>query len=505
MIQQVSNGYDPNPYPDADWRSLAFLKYSNYAVCNKKAIINLTTGYVSHGHENNGGYVKVCMVRDDGLATTKSMHNIVAKTFHGIPEDPDLTPHHINRIRSDNRPENLKWATRSEQTLERDIPEHKRGKAVTQMTLDGFEIMTWFSISAAAESLGMSLSNITRSIKCNGTAGGFKWKWEYGYIEGESWRAVPLPNHETVFVSTKGRFCSSKMVVTYGSTTDDGYKTVNIASKTGKYKLYLIHVLIMIAFFGYSEKEVNHKDGNKRNNKIENLEYMTRGENIGHAYATGLRSYNRNGKCSKRVKQMSLDGKILAVYPSIMEASRQTGINDRCIGMLCKSGNPEGRAGGNYHWAYASKSDKAESHDLNTKLDEAAGLQGRKRTIHQYRKDGTYVATYDSQVAAAKAVGVANSCNIGIACNKEGASSAGFFWRFAAPEYKVGEPLVLTGNEFQLKSTKVEQRKLNGEFVAFHDSIAEASRKTGIQHSGISQACSGKYKKSGGFLWTRTS
>jgi hypothetical protein len=57
----------------------------------------------------------------------------------------------------------------------------------------------------------------------------------------------------------------------------------------GKCKMIMIHRLVAKSFLLRPEKtEVNHKDGNKENNAIENLEWVTRSENINHALQTGL-------------------------------------------------------------------------------------------------------------------------------------------------------------------------------------------------------------------------
>lgn len=55
-----------------------------------------------------------------------------------------------------------------------------------------------------------------------------------------------------------------------------------------KSKHVLTHRLVLLAFTGPSDLFVNHKDGNKINNKLENLEYCTKSENGLHAYRTGL-------------------------------------------------------------------------------------------------------------------------------------------------------------------------------------------------------------------------
>lgn len=61
--------------------------------------------------------------------------------------------------------------------------------------------------------------------------------------------------------------------------------------KDGKCYDVLLHRLIADAFLGKmsdTKMTVNHKDGNRQNNRIENLEWMTIGDNVRHAFANGL-------------------------------------------------------------------------------------------------------------------------------------------------------------------------------------------------------------------------
>ena len=61
-----------------------------------------------------------------------------------------------------------------------------------------------------------------------------------------------------------------------------------VLSKNSKQKRFTIHRLIMLVFHGASELQVNHIDGNKKNNNFLNLEYCTPSENVRHSYKTGL-------------------------------------------------------------------------------------------------------------------------------------------------------------------------------------------------------------------------
>lgn len=74
-------------------------------------------------------------------------------------------------------------------------------------------------------------------------------------------------------------------------TQKHGYLQVALR-KDGIHKSFLVHRLISTTFLGLkSDQEINHKDGDKKNNHLSNLEIVSRSENIKHAFATGLRSH----------------------------------------------------------------------------------------------------------------------------------------------------------------------------------------------------------------------
>lgn len=113
---------------------------------------------------------------------------------------------------------------------------------------------------------------------------------------------------------------------------NDGYKRVGIR-KNNVLKNYLIHVLVAKAFIPNPKNKpcVNHMDGNKTNNNVSNLEWVTYSENTIHAKNHNLIKKMPSKWGAHTIYQLSLERKIINVYPSQREASRILGINQANI------------------------------------------------------------------------------------------------------------------------------------------------------------------------------
>ena len=103
-----------------------------------------------------------------------------------------------------------------------------------------------------------------------------------------------------------------------------GYRAVELCMNNNRYTVG-IHRLVALTFIPNPENkpEVNHKDRNKSNNNVENLEWVTQSENVAHAYRHGVepRPTHQDQPFQKEILDIIENKK----YFSIREASRQTG------------------------------------------------------------------------------------------------------------------------------------------------------------------------------------
>jgi|LGOV01.1.fsa_nt_gb hypothetical protein len=161
----------------------------------------------------------------------------------------------------------------------------------------------------------------------------------------EIWKDIK--DYEGLYqVSNMGRISNFKHIMKLSIDTG-GYPKVKLCNKT-KHITHIVHRLVAITFIPnqLNKSQVNHIDGNKLNNRITNLEWVTQSENMLHAYKNNL---NKN-TTKKQVQMLSLDGIVLNTFKSISLASKQTRINRGNISS-CVNGNL--KTAGRKRWQYA--------------------------------------------------------------------------------------------------------------------------------------------------------
>ena len=122
----------------------------------------------------------------------------------------------------------------------------------------------------------------------------------------------------------------------------------------GVQKCFLVHRLVALAFLPNPDNlpEVNHKDENKTNNMVGNLEWCSKSYNINYGTRNercGEKILNRKDQ-SRPVKQFTKDGVFIKEYPSMHEVERQTGFYNGHISKCC---NGKLKSAYCYIWRYA--------------------------------------------------------------------------------------------------------------------------------------------------------
>jgi hypothetical protein len=151
---------------------------------------------------------------------------------------------------------------------------------------------------------------------------------ENGQIKSADRQRKIVSNGKQSFYTRKGKILKPCL-------NSNGYYCVSISDKSQKERVYVVHRLVAKTFLENPEnkQQINHKDGNKLNNSVENLEWATAKENIDHAFFAGLNKgskpwLGKTGSSHNRsipVIRCDKSGNEIERYDSITEAAKHFG------------------------------------------------------------------------------------------------------------------------------------------------------------------------------------
>jgi hypothetical protein len=413
-----------------EWRVIT--DFPNYSVSNYGNVINTKTNKMMKLNFK-GGYYCISLINNNDKKSFK-VHRLVALSFINNSENKSDV-NHKDKNKLNNHINNLEWNSHQENCIHRSkglIMTSNKNKPIQRIDINSNEILqTYNSIEEAGfwaveNKLTINSHNGRNSIgNClNGLSKkAYKFKWKYiekNDLNNEEWKEINLnkiinekvDSNKKYYVSNLGRFKNSfETIMENYKINENGYIRVGIYNRT-----FALHRLVALTFLEnpHNKEQVNHIDGNKLNNSVSNLEFVTNQENQIHKFQLGL-----GNNFTRKIKQYDLDYNLIKEYKSILSASKELNRSTSTIrGVLLK--NRKTAAG--YIWRYSDE----ENLDFSEKIIINKNIG---RNVGQYDLNMNLLKIHNSIAEASRDINIHKN-NIWGVINNFRKTSGGFIWKY---------------------------------------------------------------------------
>lgn len=312
IIINILNNMTDNKKDNEIWKKID--KFPTYEINKIGEVRNIKTKYKLKCRKLLSGYLGFSMHDHNKIGNKilcRTQHRLLMETFIDNPNNYE-TVNHIDLDKTNNKLENLEWATMSQQVkhsynnnINRKTKEYIK---VLQLDMNNNIINTYSSISEASIKTNINYGLIDRRLKNNKPIKNFYFKYDIDTIENEIWKKYKDFNFE---VSNKGRINLVKYNrITYGKINYTGYQT-HKTTYLGQVFRFSVHRLVAELFIENPNNYtvVNHKNLIKTYNDVNNLEWCSQSDNTMHYYET-KKNNNENIINHNKVKiiELSKDG-----------------------------------------------------------------------------------------------------------------------------------------------------------------------------------------------------